>query len=303
MAISANMVNELRQKTGAGMMDCKRALQETDGDIERAIIYLREKGMASAGKKATRVAAEGKVAFQISDDGRSGALAEINCETDFVARGEAFSAFCAQVVERVLADGSSADAFEEFRKDVVAKTGENVVVRRTAQFVVAQGAHGRVDVYQHMGGKIGVIVEVGCDKADCAGKPELQEFCREVTMHIAAASPQYLSSAEVPADVVESEKNIYRNQAIESGKPPAVAEKMIEGRLRKWFGEFCLVEQPWVREPKQTISALAAEVSAKVGGKVEIRRFARFQLGEGIEKKTTDLAAEVQAQIEASKKG
>lgn len=303
MAISAKLVNELRQKTGAGMMDCKRALEETVGDLDRAIIYLREKGMASASKKATRVAAEGKVEIKLADDGRSGALAEINCETDFVARGSDFQAFCKQVASKVIADGSSAEAFEDLRKDVVAKTGENVVVRRAVRFWIGADAHGRVEIYQHMGGKIGVLVEVGCDGAEIAGKPEFQEFCREVCMHVAAANPQYLTHAQVPAEVIESEKGIYRKQAIESGKPDNVVEKMIEGRLRKWFGEFCLVDQPWVREQKQTIAALAKEVGTKVGGQLEIRRFARFQLGEGIEKKSSDLAAEVQAQIEASRKG
>jgi elongation factor Ts len=302
MAISAKEVNELRQKTGAGIMDCKRALQETDGDIEKAALYLREKGMASAGKKASRVAAEGKVEFKVADDGRAGALAEVNCETDFVARGDDFQGFCAQVVADALASGKTDPAqYEDERKDLVAKTGENVVIRRLSRFGLDEGQHGKVEAYQHMGGKIGVMVEVHAPNAEAAGSQDFLDLCRELAMHVAAASPQYLTADEVPSDVVESEREIYRKQALEQGKPEKIIDKMVEGRLRKWFAEFCLLDQPWVREQKQSISALLKEVSGKVGGPVAIGRFVRYQLGEGIEKKQDDLAAEVQKQIQAAK--
>ncbi len=301
MAISVKEVNELRQKTGAGIMDCKRALQETDGDIDKAVLYLREKGMASAGKKASRVAAEGKVEFEVADGGRSGALAEINCETDFVARGGDFQDFCARVVTEALASGKTDPAqYEDERKDLVAKTGENVVIRRLARFGLDEGQHGKVEAYQHMGGKIGVMVEVHAPNAEAAGSQDFLDLCRELAMHVAAASPQYLTADEVPADMVESEREIYRKQALEQGKPEKIVDKMVEGRLRKWFAEFCLLDQPWVREQKQSISALLKEISGKVGGTVGIGRFVRYQLGEGIEKKQDDLAAEVQKQIQAT---
>jgi len=297
MAISARMVNELRKKTGAGIMDCKRALEETDGDIAKAIIRLREKGMASARKKASRVAAEGKIEVRVADDGRVGAMVEINCETDFVARGDYFSGFCGQVVSKVLESSSAQPAaeglFEDLRKELVIKTGENVVVRRHERFQIQNGAQGRIETYLHMGGKIGVMVEVGCVSEAVSRGDDLGEFCREVAMHVAAANPQYLTSEDVSATVIQSEKDIYRKQALDSGKPEKVVEKMVEGRLRKWYGEFCLMEQPWVREPKKSIKVLCKEVSSKAGENVDIRRFVRYELGEGIEKKSTDLAAEV----------
>ena len=302
MAITAKLVNELRQKTGAGMMDCKRALEAVDGDLEAGIKHLREKGMAAAGKKSARVAAEGKVEILVSDDSRLGALVDVNCETDFVARGDDFQGFCRSVAEQVL-DGAEADAFEEQRKQMVTKVGENLVVRRSERFALADGAHGRVVAYQHMGGRIGVMVQLTADKAEVAQHEEFTALCTEIAMHVAAAAPQYLTSDQVPADVVASETEIYKKQAIDAGKPAAVAEKMVVGRLRKYFGEFCLVDQPWVREPKQTIGALLKETGTKVGGTITIERYARFQLGEGIEKKTTDLAAEVKAQVEAAQQG
>ncbi len=302
MAISAKMVNELRQKTGAGIMDCKRALQETDGDIDKAVTYLREKGMASAGKKSTRVAAEGKVEMKVSDDGHVGAVVEVNCETDFVARSDDFQSFCADLVSRIVSEGSTnPEDFEEMRKQLVAKTGENVVVRRMERFAIEDGANGKVEAYQHMGGKIGVMVQVNCDSPDATSSDGFSELCRELAMHVAAANPQYLVKEDVPEDVVESEKSIYKKQALDQGKPENVVEKMVEGRLRKWFGEFCLMEQPWVREQKMTITKLVKDAESKIGASIEIKRFVRFQLGEGIEKKKEDLAAEVQKQIDAAK--
>lgn len=218
MQISAKMVNELRQRTGAGIMDCKRALQETSGDLDKAVTYLREKGMASASKRSGRVAAEGQVEAYIHMGGRIGVLVEVNCETDFVARGEDF-----------------------------------------------------------------------------------KNFCREVAMQVAAANPQYLSSDDVPAEVVEAEKQIYRKQAQESGKPEKILDKIAEGRLKKFYSEVCLLQQPYIREQKKTVDELRQELVAKTGENVVVRRFARFELGEGIEKKKSDLAAEVAEQLSQSK--
>ena len=283
-------------------MDCKRALEETGGDIDKAIVHLREKGMASAGKKSTRVAAEGKVEMKVTEDGRVGAIAEVNCETDFVARGDDFQSFCADLVNKVVTGGSSnPEDFEDIRKQLVAKTGENVVVRRMERFALEDGANGKVEAYQHMGGKIGVMVQVHCDSADAAGSDGFIELCRELAMHVAAANPQYRVKEDVPEDVIASEKDIYKKQAMDQGKPENIAEKMVEGRLRKWFGEFCLMEQPWVREQKMTITKLVKDTESKIGASIEVKNFVRYQLGEGIEKKKEDLAAEVQKQIDAAK--
>jgi elongation factor Ts len=215
MEISAKVVNELRQKTGAGMMDCKRALQETQGDLDKALTYLREKGIASASKKAARVAAEGKVESYLHMGGKIGVLIEVNCETDFVARGEDF-----------------------------------------------------------------------------------QTFCRELAMQVAAANPQYLTREEVPPAVIDQEKAIYRKQVIESGKPEKVADKIVEGRMNKYFSEFCLLDQAYIRDQDKTIDQLRKELVAKTKENVSIRRFARFVLGEGIEKRKSDLAAEVAEQLQ-----
>jgi elongation factor Ts len=219
MEINAKLVNELRQKTGAGIMDCKRALQETDGAIDKAIIFLREKGVADAGKKAARVTAEGKV-----------------------------------------------------------------------------------DTYLHMGGKIGVVVEVNCETDFVARGDDFQNFCREIAMQVAAANPQYLTSEEVPEQVLDEERQIYRKQALDDGKPEKIVDKIVEGRLKKFYAEVCLMDQPYIREQKMSVEKLRKDLVAKVGENVVIRRFARFQLGEGIEKKKTDLAADVAAALEASKK-
>ncbi len=219
MGIDAKLVNELRQRTGAGIMDCKRALEQTEGDLDKAIAFLREKGMASASKKAGRVAAEGLVEAYIHMGGRIGVLVEVNCETDFVARSEDF-----------------------------------------------------------------------------------KNFCREVAMQIAAANPKYLSKEDVPADELEQERQIYRKQALESGKPEKIVDKIAEGKLNKYFQEVCLLEQPYIREQKMTVEQLRKEIVAKTGENVVIRRFARFELGEGIKKKKQDLAAEVAAQLKEHQK-
>jgi elongation factor Ts len=303
MAISAKMVNELRQKTSAGIMDCKRALTETDGVMDKAIIYLREKGMASAGKKSARVAADGAIEIKVTDDIRCGAMAEVNCETDFVAVGEDFLNFSGRVADTVLETRSDLDLvalFEDIRKAVVTKTGENVVVRRAVRFELPADIQGKIESYLHMGGKIGVLVEVACEKQEVVKNEEFNAFCREIAMHIAAAATEFLKSDEIGEAEREAEKSIYRNQALAEGKPAAIVEKMIEGRLKKWYGEMCLLDQAWVREPKQTIDDVRKEAVSKVGCNIEIRRFVRFQLGEGIEKKESDLAAEVKAQLEAA---
>lgn len=287
MTISASLVKELRERTGAGMMECKRALSEAGGDIERAVEYMRKAGLAKADKKAGRVAAEGRVV--VAEDAAAAALVEVNCETDFVANGEDFARFAAQVAQAALSrqpadlealsaltlvDGKTVDIA---RRELVAKIGENVSVRR---FVCFKNQGGRLASYVH-GARIGVLVELrGGDGA----------LARDIAMHIAASRPLCVRPAEVPAEVLAKERDIIRAQSADSGKPAAIVEKMIEGRLKKFLAEITLLGQPFVRDPELTVERRLAQAGA------EVLRFVRFELGEGIEKKQEDFAAEVQAQ-------
>lgn len=297
--ITASMVADLRAKTGAGMMDCKKALAETDGNMEQAIDLLRTKGLAAAAKKAGRVAAEGLVA--VAGQGSCCAVVEVNSETDFVAKNEAFQAFVngvAQVVlERAPADLAALQSLPfpatgrtvgEEQTHQVATIGENINVRRFARLDLAAGA---VASYVHGAGKIGVLVALACDQ----GGENVAGLARQLAMHVAAASPQYLQRNEVPADVLEREKEIYRIKARESGKPENIIEKIIEGQVNKFFGEICLLEQAYVIDPDQKVAKVVEALGKELGTKVELTGFVRFQLGEGIEKKADDFAAEVAA--------
>lgn len=301
--ITAEMVKELRERTGAGMMDCKRALTESNGDMGKAIEILREKGLAAAAKKAGRIASEGLVETYISEDGNLGAIVEINCETDFVAKNEDFLAFVKNAAKQA-AHSNAKDvesllnekyiAGEGTVKDVltglVAKIGENMNFRRFRRFVKEN--NGILKDYIHGGGRIGVLVQLECEKE--AG---LDELAKDIAMQIAAANPLYIARDQVTADVIEKEKEIYKAQAMNEGKPEAIAEKMVQGRLQKYFKEVCLLEQLWIRDADYTIQKLLDEKSKSVGAKISVVKFARFEKGEGIEKKTEDFAAEVQAQI------
>lgn len=289
MAISAKTVKELRERTGAGMMDCKKALTATDGDMQKAIDWLREKGIAKAAKKAGRTAADGAVAAYISADGKTGVLLEINCETDFTANNENFRALEKKIIEHI-AEAKPADLdalndevidgkkVSELVTEATATIGEKISIRR---FVVYETA-GKLTTYIHMGGKIGVIVEM-TGGSDQLGK--------DVAMQIAAANPSAVDRAGVDASELEHEKEILRKQALEEGKPAKIVERMVEGRINKFYKEVCLVEQDFVKaDPgsKQTVKDI-------LGGE-KVLRFTRWQLGEGIEKKETDFAAEVAAQ-------
>jgi len=289
MAISAKTVKELRERTGAGMMDCKKALTETDGDMQKAIDWLREKGIAKAAKKAGRTAADGAVAAYVSKDGKTGVLLEINCETDFTANNENFRALEKQVIEYI-ADAKPADldalnagiiggkTVADLVTEATATIGEKISIRR---FVVYETA-GKLTTYIHMGGKIGVLVEM------TGGSDELG---KDVAMQIAAANPMAVDRAGVDASELEHEKEILRKQALEEGKPAKIVERMVEGRINKFYKEVCLVEQEFVKSDpanKQTVKDIL--------GKEKVLRFTRYQLGEGIEKKETDFAAEVAAQ-------
>ena len=307
--ISAKLVNELRQRSGAGMMDCKRALQEASGDMDKAILHLREKGVADAGKRSGRIAAEGKVEVLLVQEGKVGVLVEVNSETDFVSRGDAFQSFCKDITLKIAeasqAETSNAEAFsanviEPIRKALVSKTGENVVVRRFVRFDL--NGHGKVEAYLHMGGKIGVLVEAGCQSDAVAKGEHFTEFCREVAMQVAATNPKYLKRDEVPEAELKQERDIFRKQALDEGKPANVVEKILEGRVNKFYSEVCLIDQPYIREQKMSVDQLRKDLSAKAGENLEIRRFTRYLLGEGIEKKKTDLAAEVAEQLAKASK-
>ncbi|MDE1886840.1 MAG: elongation factor Ts [Gammaproteobacteria bacterium] len=286
MTISASLVKELRARTGAGMMECKKALAETGGDLERAVAHMRKAGLAKADKKAGRIAAEGRIA--IAQTSAAAAMVEVNCETDFVANGEDFKAFATQVAQALLeqapqdlaalatlrlADGHFVDTA---RRELVAKIGENVSVRRATHF--RSGA--TLGSYLH-GVRIGVLVELqGGDTV----------LARDVAMHVAASRPLCVSPDQVPAEVLDKEREIIRAQSADSGKPEAIIEKMVEGRLRKYLAEITLLGQPFVKESEITVDKLLARHGAKA------LRFARFEVGEGIEKKQEDFAAEVKAQ-------
>ncbi|OCG19889.1 MULTISPECIES: translation elongation factor Ts [unclassified Gilliamella] len=277
--VTASMVKELRERTGAGMMECKKALVEANGDIELAIDNMRKSGQAKAAKKAGRVAAEGVIISKISADKKFGVILEVNCETDFVAKDAGFLAFSDKVAEAALTERTSDIAalqakFEEERTALVAKIGENIGIRRVAEI-----SGDVVGSYQH-GARIGVLV--AANGAD-------DELVKHIAMHIAASKPEYVDPSDVPADVVEHERNIQIDIAMQSGKPREIAEKMVEGRMRKFTGEVSLTGQPFVMEPSKTVGDLLKEKKAAVAS------FIRFEVGEGIEKVEVDFAAEVAA--------
>ena len=289
--ITAGLVKELRERTGAGMMDCKKALAATEGDMDKAIDFLREKGLAAAAKKAGRIAAEGLVVSYVSEDHKVGVIVEVNCETDFVAKTENFQELVAGIAAHVAksnpADMEALNASEiEAGKTVaalitesIAKIGENISLRRFARYEVAEGM---VAAYIHGGGKIGVVVELKGGNA---------ELGKDVAMHVAAANPSYLERSQVPAAELEHEKEVLSEQAKNEGKPEKIIEKMVMGRINKYYKEVCLVDQEFVKDPDQTVGKLVKAAGA------EVLAFSRFQLGEGIEKKQEDFAAEVMSQI------
>ena len=278
--VSAALVRELRDKTGAGMMDCKRALGETSGDLEKAVVILREKGLAAAAKRATRTASEGLVAVVATPNNAVAALVEVNCETDFVARTPEFAALVDRVAQQVREHGPQVD-LSAMVTEAVAKTGENVVVRRTTRFE-ASGNGGLVGSYIHAGGKIGVLVEVQGDGA-ITSAAECLPLVRDLAMQVAAANPRFVRREEAPTDVIDGERAIYRAQAATSGKPEPVIEKMVSGKLEKFYKDTCLLEQPFIKDPDRSVSAWVADAVKRVGGSLTVKRFARFQLGEQTE--------------------
>jgi elongation factor Ts len=291
MSISAAQVKELRERTGSGMMECKKALVETAGDMEAAVELLRKSGAAKADKKAGRVASEGLIMIEVSADGKRGVMVEVNSETDFVARKDEFQQFAAAVARRALADkpadvaalaalplADGGETIEEARKNMVATIGENITVRR---MVAIDATAGTLAQYLH-GGRIGVLVEVQGGNEDLA---------RDIAMHIAASRPLCISAEDAPAEEMAKERDIVTAQAAESGKPAEIVEKMVEGRMRKYLEEIALVGQAFVKDPDTRVGKLLEQAGASVNS------FVRYELGEGIEKSSVDFAAEVEAQV------
>lgn len=295
MTITASMVKDLRTRTGAGMMECKRALTEVEGDIDAAIELLRKKGAASADKKAGRIAAEGVIYSSFSDDGKSATVVEVNCETDFVAKDDGFVSFVSQVASTIqinhpadtqalssLSLGEGSQTVEEARKALIGKIGENIAVRRFISWQAEEG--NRLSGYLH-GSRIGVLVEY-------SGSNE--NLGRDIAMHIAASQPLCVSTDEIPPEVLDKERDIYKAQAMESGKPEAIMDKMVEGRINKFKKENTLLGQPFVKDPDMSIEkVLQAEGSS-------VLRFIRYEVGEGIEKREDDFVSEVMAQAKGS---
>ncbi|WFR59890.1 translation elongation factor Ts [Anaerocolumna sp. AGMB13025] len=306
MAITAAMVKDLREMTGAGMMDCKKALAATDGDMDKAVEFLREKGLAAAEKKAGRIAAEGICATSISEDGKTAAIVEVNSETDFVAKNETFRAFVTAVVNQAaktstedidtfLAEKWDLDPSKTIKEELssqIAIIGENMNIRRF-QKVVAE--NGFVESYIHGGGRIGVLVEAECAVYNDAAK----EAAKNIAMQIAAIYPKYVQKSDVPQDYIEHEKEILKAQVANenTGKPENIIEKMIEGRLNKELKEICLVEQVYVKDGDLTVQKYLEAVSKELGTPISIKSFVRFETGEGLAKKEENFADEVAKQM------
>ncbi len=300
--ITAALVKELRERTSAGMMDCKKALMANDGDMDKAIDWLREKGLAQAAKKAGRIAAEGAVVQYITESGKVGAVVEVNCETDFVAKTDNFMNFANAVAKHVAlanpADIEELNAqkfvddesktIENMISDATVAIGEKISIRRFARYETT----GLVSSYIHMGGKVGVLVEVATEAAD---NEAVKELAHDICLQIAAAKPEAVRREEVNSENLEKEKEIYRVKALESGKPEKIVDKIVEGQVEKYYKEVCLLEQVFVKDSDKNVKGLIAGVAKAVGSPIDVVRYARFERGEGIEKRKDDLAAEIAA--------
>lgn len=305
MSISASLVKELREKTNAGMMDCKKALEEAKGDFEAAVEWLRVKGLSSAAKKAGRIAAEGTVFAQVN--GNTGFVVEINSETDFVARNDGFKTLVSNVASHILNTTATGDILEQafhndptkkvsdLLKESIASIGENIVIRRHEKYTLT--GNGALHAYIHGDGKIGVLVEIAATTSAANGNADVKTVAQDICLHIAAMNPMAISSEQIPSEVVSKEKEILKAKNLEAGKKADMVDKIVEGQIRKFLAENCLVDQAFVKNPDLKISDLLKEVSKKVGAELTIKRFARFELGAGIEKKQVDFAAEVAQQM------
>lgn len=300
-AFTAQDVKALREKTGCGMMDCKKALTNADGDMDKAIDFLREQGLAKQAKKASRIAAEGVAYATTTDDLSVGVVIEVNAETDFVAKNDSFMDFvkaCANtVIEQNPADvdallaltaSGSDKTVAELLQEKVLTIGENIQIRRFERM------EGACVAYVHAGGKIGVLVNFD---TDVASKPEFTAYGKDVAMQIAALNTPYLNESEVPSEVVEHEKEVMRQQVINEGKPEAIADKIVMGKIKKFYKENCLIDQEFVKDNKISVGQYTQNTAKEFGGSIEIKKFIRFEKGEGIEKRQDDFAAEVASMV------
>ncbi len=295
--VTAAMVKELRERTGAGMMDCKKALAETGGDIEKAIEYLREKGLAAAAKKSSRIAAEGLVVAKVGSGNKKAVLVEVNCETDFVAKTDEFRTLVEGIADTVLQNSPASledllrtkmngSSVSNLVTEKIAKIGENISVRRFALFNTVDGTIG---AYIHGAGRIGVLVEVTGNAGN------ILTVAKDIAMQVAASRPEYVTRDQVPEQTVEKEREILKVQAMNEGKPANIAEKMVAGRIEKFFKENCLVEQPFIKDPDINVQKMLDQ------NQVKVSRFVRYEMGEGLQKRSDDLASEVSAML--NKKG
>jgi elongation factor Ts len=309
--ISAKLVQELRQKTGAGMMDCKKALKENECDIEAATTWLRQKGIAKADKGSSRIAAEGLVDTYIQADGQVGVLIEVNCQTDFVARNEAFKALVKNLAQQAATTDSvesllaqpyiekSSVTVDEFIKETIATLGENIQVRRFVNFSLANTS-GIADSYIHTGGRVGVLVELTAQSASAATNEEFQGLAKNAAMQVAACpNVEYVSVDQIPAEVVKKEKDIEMGKDDLGNKPENIKEKIVQGRIDKRLKEMTLLDQPYIRDQSISVEDLVKQVKSKVGEEIQVSRFVRYVLGEGIEKNEMSFADEVAAQMGA----
>jgi len=287
--ITAAIVKELRDKTNAGMMDCKRVLTETNGDLEASIKLLRERGIAKAGAKADRAANEGVITARVNADATSGLLLEVNCETDFVSKNESFQAFVAGIADALAASDASdhsaalAQQFGEYTiedtvKAKVVEVGENLQFRKYVRFNAAPG--GVVASYIHLGGKVGVLIEVGTTKPETKSTETFRDLIKDLTLHIAASAPKGLSRDDIPADLVDAEREIFRARLVESGKPANIIENILVGQVSKFFAESCFLEQGFVKDPDITVAKLLEAKGKELGDTLTVTRFVRFGLGE-----------------------
>lgn len=303
-AITAQMVKELREMTQAGMMDCKKALVEAEGNFDKAVEWLREKGLAQAAKKAGRIAAEGAVASFISEDAKIGVIVEVNCETDFVANTDKFKDFCKSIAKHIaIANPADVDALmnqkyvdddaktiTDLVSDATVSIGEKISIRRFARYATEAGI---VESYIHMGGKIGVLLLVENDAPATFANEEFRTYYHDIALQIAASKPLYVTRDQVPEDIIASERKIAREKALNDGKPEKIVDRIVDGNIEKYYKENCLVEQVFVKDPETTITKLTASVGKNIGANLKIASFHRFERGEGIEKRQDNLAEEI----------
>lgn len=292
MSISASMVKELREKTSAGMMDCKKALEENNGDMNKAVDWLRQKGLSKAAKKAGRATSEGLIGLKVADGAKSAAAVEIKCETDFVARGDKFQDFVKAITDQVMHDAptdekallqaaalsDSSRTVQDLLNDAIATIGENITIGHLVKMDLAEGANGMIGSYLHSNGKIAVLVEMHGASPEVVASEAFQDLSKNVAMQIAAASPLALASDNLDPSLVERERDVYRQKAREEGKPENIIEKIAEGAVKKYYKEVCLLEQPYIRDDKVTVGELVKNTSKTLGGPVSVVRFVRLQL-------------------------